>query len=104
MSKKKLDAIGPLTVGCIVRVATDDLPAGIEGTVTRIHYVDGGVMITFKSADDQQEHTQYVAVAVLGPILHNWWTGYEITILKPAPQQQSFAGMRPAGLFNMEAA
>ena len=101
MSRRNLDAIGPLAVGCIVRVATDDRPAGIEGTVTRLCYVDGGVMMTFKSAD-QQEHTQYVAVAVLGPLLCNWWTGYEITILKPAPRQQCFAGMKPAGLFHLE--
>lgn len=26
MSKRNLDAIGPLAVGCIVRVATDDRP------------------------------------------------------------------------------
>lgn len=102
MSRRNLDAIGPLAVGCIVRVATDDRPAGIEGTVTRLCYVDGGVMMTFKGADDQQEYTQYVAVAVLGPLLHNWWSGYDITILRPAPRQRSFAGMKPAGLFHLE--
>ena len=101
MSRRNLDAIGPLAVGCIVRVATDDRPAGIEGTVTRLCYVDGGVVMTFKSAD-QQEHTQYVAVAVLGPLLCNLWPGYEITILKSAPRQQCFAGMKPAGLFHLE--
>lgn len=52
-------------------------------------------MMTFKGAD-QREHTQHVAVAVLGPLLHNWWSGYDITILKPAPKQQSISGMRPA--------
>lgn len=102
MSKRNLDALGPLAVGCTVRVATDDRPAGIEGTVTRLCYVDGGLMMTFKGAYDQQEYTQYVAVAVLGPLLCNWWAGYEITILKPAPRQQCFAGMKPAGLFHLE--
>jgi hypothetical protein len=101
MTKRKLESIGPISVGCVVRVVTDDRPAGIEGTVTRIHYVDGGVMITFKSAE-QQEHTQYVAVAVLEPLLHNLWSCYDITVLQPAPRQQSFAGMKPAGLFYTE--
>lgn len=95
MSKEKLTAIGPLAVGCLVRVATDDCPEGIDGTVTSIRRCDGGVTMTFKGAD-QQEHTQHVAVAVLGPLLHNWWGGYDITILKPAPMQQSISGMRPA--------
>lgn len=95
MSKKRLDAVGSLTVGCTVRVATDDPPTEAEGTVTGIRRCDGGVMMTFKGAD-QQEHTQHVAVAVLGPLLHNWWGGYDITILKPAPMQQSISGMRPA--------
>jgi hypothetical protein len=101
MSKRKLDAIGPIAVGCIVRVATDDCPSGIEGAVTRIRQADAGVIVTFKGAD-RQEHTQYVAVAVLGPLLHNVWSGYDITILRPAPRQQSFAGMKPAGLFHLE--
>ena len=95
MSKEKLTAVGSLGVGCLVRVATDDPPVEVEGTVTGIRRCDGGVMMTFKSAD-QQEHTQHVAVAVLGPLLHNWWGGYDITILKPAPMQQSISGMRPA--------
>jgi len=95
MSKEKLTAIGALEVGCLVRVATDDPPAEIEGTVTGIRRCDGGVMMTFKGAD-QREHTQHVAVAVLGPLLHNWWSGYDITILKPAPKQQSISVMRPA--------
>lgn len=101
MSKRSLDAVGSLTVGCTVHVATDDNPEGVDGIVTRLSQVDGGVMMSFKSAD-QQEHTQYVAVAVLGPLLHNWWSGYDITILRPAPRQQSFAGMKPAGLFHLE--
>lgn len=104
MSKKNLDAVGALTVGCFVRVATDDCPTGIEGTVTRIHQADAGVIVTFKRADDQTEHTQYVAVAVLGPILRNWWSGYEIKVLKPAPQQQCFSGMKAAGRSRREPA
>ena len=95
MSKEKLTAVGSLGVGCLVRVATDDPPVEIEGTVTGIRRCDGGVMMTFKSAD-QQVHTQHIAVAVLGPLLHNLWGGYDITILKPAPMQQSISGMRPA--------
>ena len=41
MSKKRLDAVGSLTVGCTVRVATDDRPEGIDGTVTGIRRCDG---------------------------------------------------------------
>ena len=95
MSREKLTTIGSLEVGSLVRVATDDPPAEVEGTITGIRRCDGGVMMTFKGAD-QQEHTQHVAVAALGPLLHNWWCGYDITILKPAPMQQSISGMRQA--------
>lgn len=93
MSKRDLDVVGRLAVGCIVRVTKHDRPAAIEGMVTRLRQCDGGVQMSFKSSEDEKEHTQHVAVAVLGPILHNHWVGYDIQVLKPAPHQHGFAGM-----------
>ncbi len=57
--------------------------------------------MTYKEPDGT-ERRQFVAMRQSGPELVSAWFDYEITVLRPAPQQQGFAGMRPQAFTTRE--